>query len=323
MSETVNESVDLSNPTVVESLLDNPDIRKLPVGSEAFKAAAQELLSKKDTVTSEDDATAGDENTDDASEAEENSEDDKEVKTSKKGKGLQSRIDELVREKAELKRRLEQQDNAKNSAPAERSTASDNSDSGYNVPKPKFADFDSLEDYTDAVTDWKLDKREFEKKQEAAKQAETEYVEKFKKTWEERENATKKEFPDYHDYVNVESLKAVNPSDDVKAFLADSEVGPKLTYTLLKDDELLDSFLKASPLRQIAILGKIEDRLLAETESEDRTEKKTTVTRAPAPTRSLPKGKAVATVKDIYDPNLSFAEFDQAMKERERRNKGK
>jgi hypothetical protein len=106
----------------------------------------------------------------------------------------------------------------------------------------------------------------------------------------------------------------MSPSVEAQVFLAESEVGPQVVYHLMSDETLAEQFANANPVKQVAMLTRLEMKL----DTGDKSTKETTVTKAPAPPRSMPKGKSVAQTKDINDPNLSFAEFDALMRERER-----
>jgi hypothetical protein len=318
MSDIMNEvELDLTNPEVVDNLLDNKDLRKLPVGSDEFKAAARESLAKTDATT---DVSADSEKNDSSDEnTEETTEDDTNVDRPKKSRGMLKRIEGLVAEREALKQQLGELQ-ARQTAPNEYQPPAQQST--YDQPKPLFKDFDTLEEYTEALTDWKLDKKDHDR--EVTKQHE-EYQDRVKSivsTWEQREAQTKELYPDYADLVNVQNLTTLNPSMDAKVFLSESEVGPKVLYALMSDESLLEKFVDASPVRQVAMLAKLEDRV-AESDEDTPVVKKSTISKAPQPVKALPKGKAVATVKDVYNPDLSFEEYNRLMDERERLRKGK
>lgn len=311
MSENVSEaSIDLNDMSVVESVLDDADLRKLPVGSEAFKAALAEKQSK---MGQENDVTADDVDADqDESEEDVESEDDQTEKSQKPKRGMVKRIEELVQEREAERRRAAELEARLAAYEAKGHTKAD---TGFDTPKPHPDNFDSVWEYTEALTDWKLEKREFDAQMKQVEREAMTKQEQFLSDWTERENATKKEFRDYERVVNMPKYTKLGPSTEAQVFLAESEVGPKVIYSLLADEDLAETFAQASPVKQVAMLARIESRF----DSEDAvTEKKTTVSKAPSPPRSLPRGKATGQVKDIYDTSLSFAEFDQAMRERER-----
>jgi len=143
----------------------------------------------------------------------------------------------------------------------------------------------------------------------------------FMSTWTEREATFKATVSDYDDYINRDSLERLNPGQMALAFIAESGVGPQILYELLTDEELAEKFAIASDVRKVALLSKIESNFDSDEPSVSKT--KTAVTKAPQPAKSLPKGKAVATSKSIYDANLSFTEYNRLMDERDRAKKRK
>lgn len=325
MSENVSDnSFDLNNTDVVDTVLGDAELRKLPVGSDAFKAALSEKMSKTDENH---DAPAGDEESDQMSEDDvdeddksEDSDEQQEPNQKKAKRGMLKRIEELVSER-EAERRRATELEARLAAYEQKSKPEQEeaSEGKFDKAKPKMEHFDSIEDYYDALTDWKLEKRDFEEQQANFVREAQEREKQIADTWESRESEVKKELRDYDSVVTVEAFKSSNPSVDAQVFLSESEYGPKVLYELFSDEDLTDEFANASSVRQVALLSKIEARL----ESSKPTEKTTTISKAPTPPKSLAKGRASSTVKDINDPNLTFAEFDQLMRERERANKRK
>lgn len=327
MSDIVSEAeIDLTDPSVVDRLLNNKDLRKLPVGSDEFKAAARESLAKMDETTDESAVTEEEVNNTESEEpqedyAEEDSENQSDVKP-KKTRGMLKRIETLVAEREELKRRLQEVEAQK--AQFKQSEVEENATEdqyGFNKPKPQLKNFDTIEEYTEALTDWKLEKKEYE----YTVQREQSEIEKTAKeiatTWEQKEKAVKEQYPDYSKLVNIDSLVTVNPSVEAKVYLAEMDNGPLVLYKLLSDDSALEKFMDATPTRQVALLAKIESQLGSS--DEQVVQKKATITRAPEPVKALPKGKAVVTTKDIYNPDLSFEEYNRLMDERERARKGR
>ena len=306
MSENVNAEFDYNDPAVLEMAFGDKDLQKLSLNSEEFKAAVNEKFAK---TNENDDVTADDEQEQDEDNEEEDTSDSAPKK--KAPRGMLKRIENLVEEKHELKRRLDQLEAQAKARPAPKAEYSGSD-------KPKFADFDSLEEYTEALTDWKLDNRETAKTQAAQAKEMEKAQEAFISTWEEKEAAVKKDFKDYSKVVNVESLTRVDPSDEVKAFLAESEFGPRVIYALLSDEENLQDFIDASSTKQIRMLTRIEDSFVDESPV-----KKSTATRAPAPPSRLPKGKATLSATDLLNNSgeMSFAEWDAKINEHLRAKK--
>lgn len=316
MSDNVSEvSIDMQDMSVVESLLDDKELRKLPVGSDEFKAAVAAKAAKTDANTDSADSDADQDDESSNSEADEAEDDEKdESKQSKpKKKGVEKRIGELVKEREALKRELDQlKYQATNKSEAQAEVV----ESTFDKQKPKFKDFDNLEDYTEALTDWKLEKKDHDNRVATEQQLNQKKQDEIFLTWSEKEDAFKSTVEDYEDHINVENLKRLNAGQSALVFIGESEYGPQVLYKLLTDEALTEKFMSASDVRKVAILSKLESSF--ETDEPSVESKKTTVSKAPEPAKSLPKGKAVAAAKSIYDVNLSFEEYNRLMDQRER-----
>lgn len=317
MSDNVSEvSVNMQDPSVVESLLDDAELRKLPVGSEEFKAAVAAKAAKTD-ANSEDSATEEADQDDESSESDADEAEDDEKDESKqskpKKKGVEKRIGELVKEREALKRELDQLKYQKTHKVEETAEVGE---SQFDKQKPKFGDFDNIADYQEALVDWKLEKKDFDNRVATEQQHSQKKRDEVLSAWTERETAFKSTVEDYEDHINVENLERLDAGQTALAFLGESEFGPQVLYKLLTDEELTEKFKSASDVRKVAILSKIESSFESDEPSVET--KKTTVSKAPQPAKALPKGKSVPVAKSIYDVNLSFEEYNRLMDQRER-----
>lgn len=307
MSNTTD--IDMNDPAVVEKVFGDESMRSLPIGSDEFKAALANA-GKTEGEEPDTDATAGEgeETETEDTETTEDEEADNSSTQKKPKKGMLRRIEKLVEEKHELQRRLEAMEVASKQA-VERIAEQTTGHSEYNVPKPKIAEFNNLEEYTDALTEWKLNKREYDREMQAQVESFKTTVTKVAENWQEKEAAVKKEYADYDEVVNLRNIEAADTSQEAKIFLSDSEFGPQVVYTLLSDDELVEQFSKANPIQQVKILTKLEGRF--EGKQEKKSAAITTASKAPAPPKSLPKSKSVLTGKDLiaHAADLSDAEW--------------
>lgn len=121
------------------------------------------------------------------------------------------------------------------------------------VGKPQLADYESIEDYTEAVTEWKLEQklqaREAQKSVNRVQQAFDTRVAEFQKT-----------VPDYQEAVK-DILPFVNDPELVQLAL-ESEVGPEMLYQLANNDAELDRFAKMSKARKLAYLANQETAII-------------------------------------------------------------
>ena len=217
---------------------------------------------------------------------------------------VQKRIDRLTRDKYELKGRiaaLEEQLAAGKPAdkPAEKPAAAETTSADATAkPKPKFKDFltedkayeDAQEEYTEALTDWKLAEREktraeAERKAEASRAAETR-----RSDWATKEAAIVEVYPDYQEAK--ESTKIFCNKDELGLFddmLQESERGPEVLYHLMKHQEDLNRIVHLAPIPMARELGKIEAKLAPP-------EKPAPDTKSPAP---APTARATSAPKPI------------------------
>lgn len=319
--QNVNEliiGVDLSNPEVAELVMNDPDITKLQVGSEEFKSAMSEKLNKKKEEDSEDVASDGDvedqETTEvDSEDEESNEETPKENVKSKKGKT--ARIDELTRDKRQAQRELEAARQEIERLKKATSATQQPVEADEELKPPRYEDFDHMDDYNAARDEYVLAK--FRKEQETQKQ--TSAIEQdranYLKTWQKAYDELTEQYPDVPEVVNSDVLNTVELSNGARLAIKElGELGPVAVYTLLKDEEMLADFMEASEVKQIKIIGKIEDRIARQTDDEPVVRKATKEEiKLPKP---LSKGKSTSSV--YRDPikhahEMSFEEWDRAV----------
>lgn len=293
-----------NTPEVTADVIDaafesnDPEVRKLPLNSPDLNAALEE--SKTDSDEGDDDAPAGDDT------------DEQETAGKKKPRARDRRIDQLTAKIGELQRSLEQRE-AK--APEAKAPEPDFKPS---IEKPKIQDFNSLETYTEAMTEWKLEVRE----QERAHTAKIRELEKqsaaVRESWQTREQDVVKDYPDYSEVVTVESLKTASPSNEARLYLGECEDGPRVLYNLLSDAEQAEKFASASPVKQVAMLAKLEAQLGSGSEV-----KKNIASKAPEPPRNLPSGNTASVARNILTKahEMSFEDFDRQMSQYERNKK--
>ena len=225
-----------------------------------------------------------------------NDNDDTEIETEKKSKkGFEKRIERFNKKLATKDAELEYWRNAAMGV----KTPETQTQVQPTADKPKFADFNDLETYTEAVTDWKLNNalRDMEAKQSAKSVA---------TTYNQRVVEFAKSTPDFQDVVNDFQAEYGNslPPEIIQAAM-DSDVGPQMAYFLANNTDEVDRIAALAPHRRLIELGKIEDRLSNTGVKETRKPPK--LSKAPAPITSE-KGNA-PVVKSIEDPNISQADY--------------
>lgn len=158
--------------------------------------------------------------------------------------------------------------------------------------KPKFADYNDIETYTEALTDWKLEQKLVEKEQKS--QADT-----VTKNYNDRVKEFSKVRPDFQEVLADSDIVV---SDYVKQLIFESDVGPALALYLAENEDEAARINGMSLVRQVAEVGKLEDRLVTK-----KVDKKV-FSKAPAPVSPI-KGGAPVTAKSLDDPSVSPDEW--------------
>lgn len=188
--------------------------------------------------------------------------------------------EQALREKAEAEKERERL-----AAEVERLKTSKTAAEG----KPKLEDFDSDEEYFDALTDWKWEQRELKVKAEREKEEQTQTKQKAEQTFKETvvsvNTAGEAKYEDY-----TETISALPPEVmDVELAQAifETDAPEDIAYHLGKNPKEAAKISKLSPLKKAIALGKIEARLATKT-----------TTSAPPPIKPV-KGKGTTD----FDPD--------------------
>lgn len=312
-NQTPDQSTEVSNEPTAQEIISNPEARKHPVGSPEFL----EAISKKEEVKDPEPAT------------EDKTEEDKsESKTEepKRKRGIEKRFSELTQERDAERRRAEalaaeleslkaKQVSTPNEQTTEREQKASVQPERTSTDRPKIEDFEYVEDYHDALVEWKLEQRELKRVQEErAKEAEQE-AKTVIQTWEQREAKVKEEVDGAYDIVVhpafMETFSKKIASVDSMRFLLESEVGPRILFELADDDTLLEDFKSKPTHRQIAMLTKLEEKFSQPVQKLEEPKSK-----APAPAKPLQASRApVAT----SDPSKGFKDFKEFLKWRNKK----
>lgn len=170
-----------------------------------------------------------------------------------------------------------------------------------NNVKPKVDDYSSLEDWVEAVSDWKANevlkkaKKDAEAENLAYKQRENE------RKWLEKEQSYLEKYEDYEEVADANELVRHNALNQtmIQALLETPETGPDVLYYLGKNIDEARRIAALPPILAAKELGKIEDRLI----NSNKNVKKVKTTNAPPPIQPIAaKAGAVAlpTKHDRY-----------------------
>jgi hypothetical protein len=126
--------------------------------------------------------------------------------------------------------------------------------------KPKLEQFEKVEDYVEAVADWKLQTHQ----QNQIRQANEQKVVQIQRQIEEKSQRAY-DLAEQNPEFDQEEFDALLTRPDLSGEMAfaimDSDIAPKLMVYLQKNPVEIDRIAKLSPARQAAEIGKMESKL--------------------------------------------------------------
>lgn len=175
--------------------------------------------------------------------------------------------------------------------------------------KPEVGDFDTYEEYVEALTDWKTERAIEKREKKATEKAEAEKKTQQQKTvqekWNEQVARGRKAHADFDDVARNDDLKITPAMAEV---IIESEVGEEIAYYLGQHEEEAARIADLSPLAAARELGKIEARLAKqETKAEGEEKEAPPISKAPAPITPVSKFAPVGDNKLRDD--LPFGEW--------------
>jgi hypothetical protein len=239
------------------------------------------------------------------SDAAEDTADDQELNTGeraeqqprKKG-GWQRKIEKAEREIESLKAQLAAKPAAETAQPSKDEPAPAPEGPQFERAKPRLEDFDSIESFTDALTDFKADERDWRKEQAAAQAKAAAAGQKLVENWNAGKAEAQKAHSDYDDVLADADDVKLTPAHQ-RIFLK-SEHGPELAYRLALDRAELEKFAAMDPLEAAHYLGRLEATLPQKTAPQPETR----VSSAPRPVRPV-AGRSTQVIPDVGKMSLS------------------
>jgi hypothetical protein len=171
-------------------------------------------------------------------------------------------------------------------------------------PRPARDKFANDDEYIDAVSDWKANqaiaKREREQAEAQAKAQNAQLA----SAWQKAQERARADIDDYDDVVGKSDVQL--PGHLHQAIFENEDVGPYLAYYFAKHPEEAKRFAAMSPTTALRQLGKLEDRLMDDSEQDPN----------PKPTPAPEKSKAPPPITPVKDgrsaapgPANSFDEY--------------
>jgi hypothetical protein len=169
--------------------------------------------------------------------------------------------------------------------------------------EPKPEDFKTVGEYTKALTKYEVAQARKADQAQKTQDNHKQRIEAVQQQFSERVAATAKEIPDYREVIEAADWEVPH---HMQAYLVDSENGARIGYHLAKHRDEFDRIAKLLPVRAIAELGKLEDKLYGkkpEAKADTAAPVAAQVSRAPAPITPL-EGKSTTVAKDPSQMNF-------------------
>lgn len=223
-----------------------------------------------------------------------------ETQPKKKGGGFQKRIDKLTQEKYDAELRLQQMERQMQEMQRKLNPPAADTDPG---PRPTLNQFDSIDDYDQAMEAWAKQAARYEAKQ-ATEKAEAERkqaeeireFESLKMKAAEREAKLSQKYADFDTVLNPQFnplVAAALQNDTITQYYLQSEAGPEVAYHLAKNPTKFAEVLSLPPIQAIRELTRLEMKLSASPPPK-------TITNTPPPIKPVGARDTVAqTLADL------------------------
>ena len=308
----------------IESTTDNEetvtaasgDAPQKPV-EETPETPDKDAASAEDAEENTEEADASDNDETDAEEGSEGDEEESESKEAKPKKvgGYQRKINKLTKKAAEALQEKEywRQEalKAQKQPVAEKSEEKPQATSD----KPLADNFETHEDYVEALTDWKLEQKLSEREAKAKEtQAKTEHQSQIE-AHIAKVNEFKATVDDFDDVI--EDVEDIPMSLAVQDAILTSDNGPELMYQLAKNPDEYRRICQLPAMQAARAIGRFESRIQKESPAESPAKQPKT-TKAPPPLKPVGKASSGTVKKDLSDPNISQREFERIRAEQEK-----
>jgi hypothetical protein len=297
---------------------------------EAATETEEEQEGKTEEKSEEESSAATEEETEEAetpseSETEEETEEEEaeeEVEAEKpvaKKKGKWSkRVDRLTAKLSAAEREIQRLKSGAKEEEAEEEESEVEPVKAAATDRPKRADFKTQEEYEDAVTDWKIDKRDAERKVEAAKAESKKEFDTYIATQE----SFKAEHDDYQDLADEMTERKIFIPEAVQVAIIQLN-RPDIAYHLAKNLDIIEDMSKVSQTKAVAMVGKImaeldskksapgskPSKVATKVAATETPKKKTAPTTVTTPIKPVKSSSAKSSKLSLNDPNLPFEEY--------------
>jgi len=223
-------------------------------------------------------------------------EDDEETGRQRSG-SRQRKIDRLTRENEELRRQI-----ATVPRPAEPPKPEPAA-----TGKPKLADYRTLEEYQEALTDWKLDQREAAAREKASQEAQKAAEQKIQTEWDSRQNAVRTAHSDYDEVVQSVAAPEGPGVLAARQAMLEDDAGPEILYHLATHPDDLKRIAALQPVSAIREIRRLS-AALSPPSSAAAANPKPKISSAPRPPPSLSR-PAKTSSDSIHDEELARTDY--------------
>lgn len=126
--------------------------------------------------------------------------------------------------------------------------------------KPRPDDFESHEQWVEALTDWKTEQRERDRARDEEQRRSQDLQNQIQSTFQERYQAASKAHPDFEDLFE-ERAESIPTSPVMQQAVIESELGAELMYHFLKNPNDAARIAALPPVKAAIEIGKLEAKL--------------------------------------------------------------
>jgi len=282
---------------------------ELPTATEGEKPPAQPPAAPEESASPEAPEPA-------ATTAPDSEPDDVQEAGTSRGGSRQRKIDRLIRENSELLERVRALEQTPPAAAAPSAPGAPPPAVG-GTPRPDLNDYKTLEDYTEALTEWKLDQREEKRKAEETQRAAEAARKSEQESWTAKEQAAQKAHPDYQELIESTPIPQGPGVLAARQALLEDEHGAELLYWLAKNPAELKRIAALSPVGAVFAIGKLSAAYAPPAPENP----KPKVSSAPRPLSPISHG-TVKTADNVYDEDTA-RDWKRWNRAREAQLKGK
>ena len=183
---------------------------------------------------------------DDTQHEEDDEEGEGESAGKRRGSSRQRKIDKLTREVEALKQQLAQTGQPKAEPPKPEQPG-----------KPKLEQFDTLEAYQEALTEWHFAEREKKREAEAQEKAAREVAQKLQTEWDSKQQSARKAHQDYDDAIESTAAPDGPGVAAARQAMLEDDAGAEILYHLAKHPDELKRISAMQPIAAVREIGRL------------------------------------------------------------------